>query len=140
MSTILIAIRPQYVDRILNGTKRFEFRKRSSGVRVGDELLIYCTNPTSAILATCIVHRVLVGSPSKLYSTVNGSSGISRREFREYYAGHKTAYALELSEVQLFRASVPLRRLRERIAGFVVPRSYRFMTPDELAAIRRDVR
>ena len=131
MAAILIAIKPEYVKLILAGTKRFELRKRSSGIRGGDILAIYCTRPRSALLATCVVSQVIVGSPTSVYEKVNGSAGIERSRFREYFLGEKQAYAMELEDVTLLDRPISLKELRTRVSRFVVPRSYRFITGTE---------
>ena len=49
---ILLSIKQVYCDLILNGTKRFEFRKSlPNGLRKGDEVAIYCTRPVSRVVA-----------------------------------------------------------------------------------------
>ena len=49
MSTILLFIKPEYVSRILEGSKRFEFR-RSVAKRKEERILIYSTAPVKKVV------------------------------------------------------------------------------------------
>ena len=58
MRRILISIRPQFANEILDGSKRYELRRRDGAVSAGDELVIYSSSPTRCIVGTCKVVNV----------------------------------------------------------------------------------
>jgi type I restriction enzyme S subunit len=47
---VLLSIRPKYVEEIIKGNKRYEFRKSIFKKKV-DEVWIYATSPTKKLLA-----------------------------------------------------------------------------------------
>lgn len=44
MATILLSIKPEYVDKIFTRTKKYEYRKRLSQLPV-DKIIVYSTDP-----------------------------------------------------------------------------------------------
>ena len=135
MATILISIKPRYVKKILNGSKIYELRKRSSGIKQGDRLVIYSTSPDRCVLATCCIKRVVIGKPTSVYEKVNGSAGVGKREFDSYFAGESHAYAFELEDVKRLSRPVYLEEIRQNLCSFVVPQSYRRLRSGEIRGI-----
>ena len=65
MCAILLSINPNHVENILNGTKRYEFRKRVCKRHV-DKILIYSTTPVMKVVGEAEVEDVLVDVPEAI--------------------------------------------------------------------------
>ncbi|MBR6125336.1 ASCH domain-containing protein, partial [Candidatus Saccharibacteria bacterium] len=61
MCTILLSIKPEYTSRILEGSKKYEFR-RSVAKRKVDRILIYSTAPEMKVVAMVEVIGVMKDS------------------------------------------------------------------------------
>jgi Uncharacterized conserved protein len=92
VETILLSINPEYVEKIIDGTKKFEFRKRLADKSV-NRILIYATVPMKQIVGEVQVVDTVSASPYALWEMTKKNSGISRKKFREYFKGCKVAYA-----------------------------------------------
>ena len=57
MCKILLSINPEYSSQILQGTKKYEYR-RQIAKRAVDEILIYSTAPDMKIIGSVKVHSV----------------------------------------------------------------------------------
>lgn len=101
MKTILLSIKPEYVEKIIEGTKKYEYRKRIAQ-NLTATLLIYCTAPEMRIVAEVKVINTIQAAPSTLWEQTKHNAGISREKYREYFHGCKTAYAYELGDVEIF--------------------------------------
>ena len=101
MCTILLSIKPEYTNRILEGSKKFEFR-RSVAKRKVDRILIYSTAPEMKVVAMVEVIGVMMDSPKRLWEKTRTHAGISRPKFMDYYANRSVAYAYQLGELQKF--------------------------------------
>ena len=101
MKTLLLSIKPEYVDRILLGTKKYEYRKRLARDDI-DTILIYSTAPTMKVVASVQVVGRLSASPTALWEKTKTHAGISREKFRDYFRGCQKAYAYELGNVSVF--------------------------------------
>lgn len=101
MSSIVMAIKPEYVNRILCGEKRFEFRKRLATLDV-DEIYIYCTFPVMKIVAKVEVIATLTNTPKALWNETKEEAGISYKNYQQYFKKCKTACAYKLGNVMEF--------------------------------------
>ena len=98
METILLSIKPEYAERILEGTKQFEFRKRLATKPVG-KIIIYETVPTMRIVGEAAVIETISESPDSLWERTKTQAGISFSKFKDYFMGYDTANAYRLGEV-----------------------------------------
>ena len=101
MCTILLSIKPEYTNRILEGSKKFEFR-RSIAKRKVDRILIYSTAPEMKVVAMVEVLGVEQDSPKNLWQKTHANAGISRPKFMNYFANRSVAYAYTLGALQKF--------------------------------------
>ena len=98
METILLSINPEFVEKIFDGTKKYEFRKRLADKSV-NRILIYATIPIKQVVGEIRVLDTLSASPTALWEITKKKAGISRKRFREYFKGCKIAYAYCLGDV-----------------------------------------
>ncbi len=134
-NVLLLSIRPQYAERIFNGSKRIELRRTRPRVKQGDIVVIYVSSPVKAIKGAFWVDHVLEAEPDKLWGQVGLLAGIGRDEYDQYYAGAQTAFGIAVSAPWSFIKPVGLSQLRELWMGFHPPQSYRYLTEQELNAI-----
>lgn len=95
---ILLSIKPQYVERILNGTKRFEFRKVKCKNDV-DSILIYETAPVMRVVREARINGVIEDTPDRIWERTRDFAGISKPMFDSYFQGADRAVAYVLSDV-----------------------------------------
>lgn len=107
MNGILISINPEFVQKIISGEKRFEFRTRVAKKKV-QKILIYCTSPVMKVLAEAEIRGILALSPEELWAKASEYAGISKERFFKYFAGRKIAYAYELGKVTSYRTGKSL--------------------------------
>ena len=123
---ILLSIHPEYVAKIKDGLKRFEFRKCIPCKSIeNDYVAIYCTSPVCKIVGYFKVGRVLVGLPNNIWKQTSRYAGVSRREFDRYFLGRTTAFALSIEQTYWLRSPMPLCRLRK---SNVAPQSFVYLT------------
>ena len=121
---LLLSVRPIFVDRILEGSKTAELRRVCPGVKPGQDVLIYGSSPTMALLASAVVERVETDAPEALWRRVRHGAGVSKAEYVSYFAGAERAAAIWLSDVLAFERRISLHELRERWPWFRPPQSY----------------
>ena len=101
MCDILISINPEHVSNILNGSKRFEFRKIQCKKNV-DKMVIYSTSPVMKVVAEVEIKDVLTDDPETVWEKTSEYAGLSKEFFNRYYEGRNTAVAFELGDVREF--------------------------------------
>ena len=120
---VLLSIKPEFAEKILNGTKRYEFRKQNFSKNV-ETVVIYATKPVGKIVGEFKLKAVLEGTPEQIWQQTEKFSGIHKSFFDVYYRNRKKAYALQTEDV--VRYAEPLEP-KDFIADFVAPQSYRYI-------------
>lgn len=103
MCTILLSIKPEYAEKILEGSKRYEFR-RNVASRVVDKILIYSSSPKQKVVGEVQVEEVLSNTPNELWRITHASAGISKSKYDEYFDGKENAYAYKLGSVSIYES------------------------------------
>lgn len=115
MCKILISIKPQFADLILNGEKKFEFRRNIPQKKV-DSLVIYASAPVSRIIGEVQVADILSYAPSTLWRKTYKNAGISKSFFIRYFQGKKIANAYVLEKPNRFARPKSLTEYNIRTA------------------------
>ena len=97
MSKILLAIKPEYVTKIFNQTKLYEFRRKIPQKPVST-VVVYATEPEQRIVGEFEVEEVLSMKPTPLWERTKMLAGISRARYREYFRGCKVAHAYKIGK------------------------------------------
>jgi predicted transcriptional regulator len=124
---LLISIQPRHTKQILSGKKRVELRRVRPAVGAGDEIIVYETFPTCAVVCRALVREVIADAPNRLWRLVGSTSGIDRSEFLDYFDGCDAGFAIRIVEVRVLESPVSLRTLRRAVPGFAPPQSYHYL-------------
>lgn len=103
MCSILLSINPKHVENILNGTKKYEFRKNVCKRKV-DKIIIYSTFPIMEIVGEAEIEDVLIDKPESLWKKTRKYSGIDKVFFDQYYQGKNQAVAYQLKSVKRYKS------------------------------------
>ena len=66
MTSILLSIKPEYVEKIFNMTKKYEFRKRIPCKQI-NKVIVYSTAPSQSVVGEFEVLEIIVDKPSRLW-------------------------------------------------------------------------
>ena len=131
---LLLSVRPQFAESILDGSKTAEIRRQRPDVRPGTLVIIYATKPKGAIVGTARVSDMSQGTPDEIWKRHKARVGISREYFDSYLEGAATAYALLLERVQRLVPFLTLEEMRAA-TSFQPPQSYRYVTQKMLDSL-----
>lgn len=125
VSTILISIKPEFVVSIMDGKKKYEFRKMACKKSV-DKIVIYSTSPVSKVVGEADVETVLIDTPDKIWQETKEQAGINQQFFYKYYEGRTQAVAYKLSNVQAYSSPKLLKEYGLKCA----PQSFCYLDSD----------
>ena len=98
---ILISINPEHVENIINGTKKYEYRRVAAKQDISS-IIIYETFPIKRIVAEAEIEDVLMLSKEELWNVTKDKSGISKEFYDEYFKEKEIAYAYKLGKVTVY--------------------------------------
>jgi len=115
MKKILISIRPEFVQSIIDGTKKFEYRTKAAKQDI-NSLIIYSTYPEMKVVAEVEIVKVLKLSPKDLWEETKNKSGITKVFFNSYFKDRQVAYAYQLGKVNVYKKPKTLLELGIKFA------------------------
>ena len=124
---LVLSLKPKYADAILSGTKTVELRRTRPNIKIPTLTLIYSTSPVRSIVGSCRADWTESRTLRDLWRLTSDRTGVSRREFHEYFAGLSEGVALHLSGAQRAEAPVSLAQLRRLVGGFRPPQSFAYL-------------
>ena len=98
---ILISINPEHVANIINGSKKYEYRRIAAKQDISS-IIIYETFPTKRIVAEAEIVDVLMLSKDKLWDMTKEESGITKEFYDAYFEDKSIAYAYKLGKVTVY--------------------------------------
>jgi len=118
---VLLSIKPKYVNEIVNGNKRYEFRKSVFRKRNNvDRAYIYAASPVKRIVGAFTIKTIMEEHPNELWKKCKKFSGISAVEFFDYFRDQDKGYATRIRALELFDPIDP----RDTTPNFSPPQSF----------------
>ena len=118
-----LPIKPIYANRILEGSKRYEFRRSRLRQDI-THVVIYSTSPVKKIVGIAEVVGVTAASASATWRQTRQAAGISKSAFDAYFAGAESAVFISLRHVVRLRRKLDPIEVR---SGFRVPQSFSYV-------------
>ncbi|KEC72896.1 transcriptional regulator [Rhizobium leguminosarum bv. phaseoli CCGM1] len=135
---VVLSIRPQYSEKILEGRKTVELRRRFPISAPGGTIAyIYSTSPVRAMVGVAEIKDVLKLPIEQIWAEFEDTAFIERADFDSYFQGVDFGFALLFEDVKSFARPIPLNELRERFS-FEPPQSYLYASRDLRKALRHE--
>lgn len=123
MSTILMPINPKYVNEILTGRKKYEYRKIKPKRKNIEKMIIYSTFPVKKVVAEVEIKGILEENPKQLWQMTKNESGITKDIYDKYYEGRDVAIAYKLGKPKIYDKPLNLKDLKKSHA----PQSFAYL-------------
>ena len=123
MSIILMSIKPEYVDKIFSGKKKYEYRKRMCKEKI-DTIIVYSSSPIQKVVGELKIKQVLYDKKSIIWDKTNRYGGITKTKYDKYYENCDYAVAYEIEKAILYDKQKDLKDFNVRTA----PQSYVYIT------------
>lgn len=124
MFDVLISIKPKYVEKILGGEKKFEFRKVVFKTRPVRKIFIYASAPLQCIVASFDFDGIVSGSPERVWEDCQEYAGIGKDAYFNYFGWRENAYSIKIKNLKIFKNPI---RPSQFIPNFRPPQSYMYV-------------
>ncbi|ASF99817.1 hypothetical protein CEG15_06460 [Vibrio anguillarum] len=124
---VLLSIKPEFVERIFTGEKKFEYRKAIFRRNDVEKVIIYSTLPEGKIVGEFYIDRILTDTPQEIWNQTQTKSGINKQFFDEYFDGRSEAYAIKIGTVKRYDNPFRLDKMRTKVFA---PQSFRYLSRD----------
>lgn len=124
---VLLSIKPEFVEEIFSGKKRYEYRKRVFKREI-ESVVIYASKPVGKIVGEFTIKSILEESPQGIWDKTQKFSGVSKEFFFEYFGDRDEAYAIEIDKIRIYQEPIDPYQGSEK---FVAPQSYKYLSEVE---------
>jgi len=131
-SILVLSIRDHHAYSILDGKKTVELRRMRPNIEEGDVVLIYIPRPIMAIVGGFAVKNVVSAKPEALWKQVGRKTGLTKRQFIQYYSGTSVGFGIQIAKVWRLNTSLSLSNLRRWWPSFVPPQGFRYLRSSEI--------
>jgi predicted transcriptional regulator len=127
---LLLSIKPEYVQRILDGQKTIELRKTRPQIQEGDFILVYASSPKKSLIGWFEVRDIVCDAPKTLWKKVQKEAGVTKQEFDSYYQNSTLGVGICIE----FKhdKELSLEEVRQRWSQFRPPQSFHYLKEDEV--------
>ncbi len=119
---VLLSIKPEFADRIFEGTKRFEYRRMIFKKPV-DRVIVYASAPTSKVIGEFEISGLLYHDLPTLWHKTSKYSGISEQYFYSYFLNKRYGFAIQIGQTLRYRSPLVL----QETYGIKPPQSYAYI-------------
>lgn len=97
-NTILLSIHCEHFNKIWNGEKEFEYRKKlPTNIK---NVILYVTDPIFQVVCILEDIRIIQAKPDVIWYLTKEKSGISRDFFYKYFENKEIGYCFSWSELR----------------------------------------
>ena len=121
-----MSIKPCFCNLILDGQKRYEYRKRVFSRSDVSRVYIYASKPICKVIGYFIVKRIINDTPSMVWDLTHEHGGITKKQYQAYFKGHTKAYAIEVEKVVKIDPIDP----KQALQGFTAPQNFMYLEDD----------
>jgi hypothetical protein len=95
---VLMSIKTEYTNKILDKIKLYELRKKPFNENV-DTVIIYSSGKVKKVVGEFKIDEIIKDSPDNIWNLGEKVLGINKKSFYEYFKHSEFAYAIKIKDV-----------------------------------------
>jgi predicted transcriptional regulator len=120
---VILSIKPEFAEKIFNGSKKFEFRRRLYKNKQIKTVVVYASSPISKVIGEFEIEDVIHDELNSLWQTTSEHSGISRDYYFDYFKGTEMGFAIAVKKAELYDEPVCIKET----FGIKPPQSFAYV-------------
>lgn len=118
----LLSIKPEFVAEIIEGRKKFEYRKKVFKRSDVSSIVVYATKPYGKVVGEFEIAEIIEESLDTLWNETRKFSGISEEFFYDYFKDRESGFAIKIKKFIEYEEHLELSEFDSSIK--VAPQSY----------------
>lgn len=120
---VLLSIKPEFVRRIFDGTKKFEYRRSIFKKTQVRSVVVYASAPVRRVVGEFEIESIIQDSPIELWKRTRSCAGIAKSRFLAYFTGKDIGYAIKIG--RLVKYDCPMKLID--VNGGTPPQSFIYL-------------
>ena len=100
--TVLLSIKPEFAEKIFDGTKKYEFRKSIFKNTDVQTVVVYASSPVQRVIGEFTIDRILNDDLDSIWDETAPYSGITHDFYMSYFANKEKAYAIKIRNTKRY--------------------------------------
>lgn len=125
---ILLSIKPQYVDKIVSGEKKYEFRKTIFKRKQVDTIVVYSSGKVGKLIGEIKFTTILSDTPLNIWNITKEKAGLSKGDFFDYFRNKEIAHAIKIESFEPYSHAISIQ---EKCPGINPPQSFVYVEKDD---------
>lgn len=101
---VLLSIKPEFVEKIFNGTKKYEYRKSLFKNNDVKTIVVYASAPMKCVVGEFKIDDILSDDVKTVWEQTKKYSGITKEFYQSYFKQKKIANAIKIGSVKKFKS------------------------------------
>lgn len=100
--TVLLSIKPEFAEKIFDGTKKYEFRKsifKNANVK---KVVVYASSPVQKVIGEFAIADILNDDVDAIWEETHSDSGITHDFYMSYFSHKEKAYAIKIGKTKRY--------------------------------------
>lgn len=99
---VVLSIKPEFANKIFDGTKKFEFRKAIFKNEDVKTVLVYSSSPVQKVIGEFQIGKIIKHDLQTLWELTKEFSGITEEYFYKYFEDREHGFAIQIKEKTKF--------------------------------------
>ena len=106
---VLLSIKPEFAERIFDGSKKYEFRKSIFKNPDVQTVVVYASSPVQKVIGEFEIEEIISESPECLWEMTKEYSGITEEFFFEYFELREKGFAIKVKKPRRYKRARSLQ-------------------------------
>ena len=106
---VLLSIKPEFAEKIFNGTKKYEFRRSVFKNKDVKTIVVYASSPVQRVIGEFEIDSIINEDLPLLWNKTKDHSGITENFFFEYFNNKEKGYAIKIKRAKKYDKSLSLK-------------------------------
>lgn len=107
---VLLSIKPEFAEKIFNGSKKYEFRKIIFKNKRVTTVVVYASSPVQKVIGEFDIDTILEDDLDSLWMKTKDYAGIDETYFNDYFAYKEKGYAIKIKKVTRYKENLCIKK------------------------------
>lgn len=106
---VLLSIKPEYADKIFNGSKKFEFRRSVFKNPDVKTVVVYASSPVQMVIGEFEIESIINDNLINLWEQTKEYAGIDEEYFFKYFSDKESGFAIQIKSFKRYKKALCIR-------------------------------
>lgn len=107
---VLLSIKPQFAEKIFNGTKKYEFRRAIFRNKDVKTVIVYASSPIQQVIGEFEIEEIIEDDILSLWDETKKHSGIEKDFFFKYFSNKKKGFAIKIKKTTKYKHTLCIKK------------------------------